>query len=116
MRAALMEAAGQDLKVVDDIDVDPPKPGEVKVRVSSCGVCHSDLHFLDGSLPSPLPIILGHEAAGVVAEVGAGVEQLQEGDKVILTLRPPCGRCYWCVRGEVSICPTATAGAPGVLA
>jgi Zn-dependent alcohol dehydrogenase len=68
-------------------------------------VCHSDLHFVDGSLPAAFPSILGHEAGGVVEGVGPGVTGLAEGDKVILTLRPPCGRCYWCVRGEYSICP-----------
>jgi Zn-dependent alcohol dehydrogenase len=73
-------------------------------------VCHSDLHYVDGSLPGPTPVVLGHEAAGVVERVGPGVTHLAEGDKVILTLRPPCGHCYWCVRGEVSICPTAGTG------
>jgi S-(hydroxymethyl)glutathione dehydrogenase/alcohol dehydrogenase len=73
--------------------------------VQHCGVCHSDLHVVDGSLPAAYPSILGHEAGGIVEAVGAGVTGLAEGDKVILTLRPPCGRCYHCVRGEHSICP-----------
>jgi len=116
MRAALLEQPGQDLLVVDDIEFDgEPRAGEVVVRMTHCGVCHSDLHFADGSLPAPLPIVLGHEAAGIVERVGAGVAHLAEGDKVILTLRPPCGHCYWCVRGEVSICPNATATTTGVL-
>ena len=116
MRAALLEAPGQDLTVVDDVDIDPePRAGEVLVRMTHCGVCHSDLHFADGSLPCGLPIILGHEAAGVIETVGAGVTDLAPGDKVILTLRPPCGHCYWCVRGEVSICPNATATTTGML-
>lgn len=106
MRAALLEAPGQDLVVVDDVELDKPHEGEVLVRVSHCGVCHSDLHFIDGSLPTAVPALLGHEAGGVVEEVGPGVSELEPGDKVILTLRPPCGRCYWCVRGEQSICPT----------
>jgi S-(hydroxymethyl)glutathione dehydrogenase/alcohol dehydrogenase len=105
VRAALLEGP-ESLKVVDDVEIDPPGPGEVSVRIHHCGVCHSDLHFVDGSLPAPLPCILGHEAGGVVEAVGPGVLDLAEGDKVILTLRPPCGRCYWCVRGEFSICPT----------
>lgn len=105
MRAALLEAIDT-LKVFDDVEVDPPGPGEVSVRVQSCGVCHSDLHFVDGSLPGVMPSVLGHEAGGIVEEVGPGVLDLAPGDKVILTLRPPCGRCYWCVRGELSICPT----------
>ena len=105
MRAALLEAVDS-LKVFDDVELEAPGPGEVLVRVSHCGVCHSDLHFVDGSLPSPFPAVLGHEAGGIVEAVGSGVLDLAEGDKVILTLRPPCGRCYWCVRGELSICQT----------
>jgi S-(hydroxymethyl)glutathione dehydrogenase / alcohol dehydrogenase len=104
VRAALLEAT-ESLKVFDDVEIDPPGPGEVSVRVSHCGVCHSDLHFVDGSLPGPMPCVLGHEAGGVVEAVGQGVLDLAEGDTVILTLRPPCGRCYWCIRGEFSICP-----------
>lgn len=103
MRAALLEGV-DDLRVVDDVEIDKPHEGEVLVRVHHCGVCHSDLHFVDGSLPCAYPAILGHEAGGVVEAVGAGVLGLQEGDKVILTLRPPCGRCYFCVRGQHSIC------------
>src|SRR3954466_5136684 len=109
MRAAVLEAL-ETFAVVDDLDLAPPGPGEVQVRVHHCGVCHSDLHFVDGSLPTELPSVLGHEAGGVVEAVGPGVLDLAEGDKVILTLRPPCGRCYWCVRGEFSICPVLMAG------
>jgi Zn-dependent alcohol dehydrogenase len=117
MRAAVLEKVGQDLIVADDITIDPePRAGEVLVRMTNCGVCHSDLHFVDGSLPCATPIILGHEAAGVVERVGPGVTHLAEGDKVILTLRPPCGHCYHCIRGEVSICQQAAATSTGVLA
>lgn len=116
MRAALLESPGQDLLIAEDIEIDPePRADEVLVKMSHCGVCHSDLHFVDGSLPCPLPVVLGHEAAGVVEAVGPGVTELAPGDKVILTLRPPCGHCYWCVRGEVSICPNATASSTGML-
>jgi S-(hydroxymethyl)glutathione dehydrogenase/alcohol dehydrogenase len=116
MRAAVLEKVGQDLVVADNIAIDSePRTGEVLVRMANCGVCHSDLHYVDGSLPGPTPIILGHEAAGIVERVGAGVTHLAEGDKVVLTLRPPCGQCYWCVRGEVSICPSAATGS-GMLA
>ncbi len=105
MRAALMEAPNKDLVVVDDVELEAPREGEVQVRLAHCGVCHSDLHFLDGSLPAAVPSILGHEAGGVVEEVGPGVTSLAPGDKVILTLRPPCGRCYFCIRQNHSICP-----------
>ena len=103
MRAALLEGV-DDLKIVEDVEIDKPHEGEILVRVQHCGVCHSDLHFVDGSLPCGYPAILGHEAGGVVEAVGPGVLGLREGDKVILTLRPPCGRCYFCVRGQFSIC------------
>jgi S-(hydroxymethyl)glutathione dehydrogenase/alcohol dehydrogenase len=114
VRAALLEELDT-LRVVDDVELEAPGSGEVLVRVSHCGVCHSDLHVVDGTLPTPLPAVLGHEAAGVVEEVGPGVLGLAEGDRVILTLRPPCGRCYWCVRGQLSICPT-NASLSGTLA
>ncbi len=104
MRAALLEAPNTELKVVDDIDIADPGPGQVRVRVSHCGVCHSDLHVIDGGLPVPLPTVLGHEAGGVVEAVGPGVLDLVEGDHVIMTLRPVCGRCYFCVRGATSLC------------
>src|SRR5215207_6510845 len=115
MRASLFEEMGAGLVVVDDIDVEDPHAGEVRVRVSHCGVCHSDLHFVHGDLPTPFPVILGHEAAGVVETVGAGVEGLAVGDKVILTLQPQCGRCYFCARGEVHLCRTGTSLATGAL-
>src|SRR5687767_2415901 len=115
MRAALFEGPGS-VSVVDDVEIEDPHPGEVRVRVSHCGVCHSDLHFVAGELPSPVPAILGHEAAGIVDKVGAGVDVLREGDKVILTLAPPCGRCYFCARGEVHLCANATSLSTGALA
>lgn len=115
MRAALFEGPGTDLVVVDDVIIEGPHAGEVLVRISHCGVCHSDLHFVAGQLPSPVPAILGHEAAGVVEQVGDGVDALAVGDKVILTLQPQCGRCYFCARGEVHLCVTGTSLATGAL-
>ena len=81
MRAALLRAAGQPFELVDDVEIDDPKTGEVRVRVSHCGVCHSDLSIADGSFPAPTPIVLGHEAAGVVDAVGPGVTGLAPGDR-----------------------------------
>jgi len=104
MRAALLQASGQPLELVDDVEIDDPKTGEVRVRVSHCGICHSDLSIADGAFPAPTPIILGHEAAGVVDAVGPGVAGLAPGDPVVLTPCPPCGRCYGCVRGEPGVC------------
>lgn len=104
MRAALLTAAGQPLRLVDDLEIDEPRAGEVRVRVSHCGVCHSDLSIVDGAFPAPLPIVLGHEAAGVVESVGDGVTALAAGDRVVLTPCPPCGHCYACVRGQPGVC------------
>ncbi len=104
MRAALLEEQGKPLRICDDVEIEEPRAGEVLVRVTNCGVCHSDLNIAEGAFPAPLPIVLGHEAAGVVEVVGAGVEALAPGDPVVLTPCPPCGACYWCVRGEASHC------------
>jgi Zn-dependent alcohol dehydrogenase len=106
MRAALLEAPNTDLVVVDDIDIAPPGPRQLLVRVSHCGVCHSDLHVVDGGLPGMMPTVLGHEAAGTVEAIGDGVSELAVGDRVIMTLKPSCGRCYFCARGERSLCAT----------
>ncbi len=104
MRAALLEAPGKPLTIVDDIEIRAPRAGEVRVAVKHCGLCHSDYSIIDGSFPAGMPIVLGHEAAGVVESVGEGVTHLAPGDHVVLSPCPPCGKCYWCVRGEHSIC------------
>jgi Zn-dependent alcohol dehydrogenase len=104
MRAALLEAPGTPLAVYDDVEVDEPRAGEVAVRVKHCGVCHSDVSIADGTFPSMVPVILGHEAAGVVEALGPGVTSLSVGDHVVLTPCPPCGTCPWCVRGEWALC------------
>jgi S-(hydroxymethyl)glutathione dehydrogenase/alcohol dehydrogenase len=104
MRAALVEVAGQPLVVRDDVEIADPGPGQVRVKVAHCGVCHSDLSIADGAFPSALPIVLGHEAAGTVDAVGPHVTGLAVGDSVVLTAVPPCGRCYWCVRDEAALC------------
>ncbi len=84
--------------------------------MEAAGVCHSDLHVRDGSLPEPMPMVLGHEGTGVVAEVGPGVSGLRPGDHVVLTLAPSCGNCFFCHRGEPHMCLTsATMAAGGVL-
>jgi S-(hydroxymethyl)glutathione dehydrogenase/alcohol dehydrogenase len=103
MKAAVLEATNQPI-VISELSISDPGPGQVRVAVKSCGCCHSDLSVIDGSFPAPLPIVLGHEAAGVVEEIGAGVTSLAPGDHVVLTPCPPCGTCYWCVRGEASSC------------
>ena len=104
MRAAVLEAPGEPTRIRDDVAIAEPRAGQLRVRISHCGVCHTDLSVADGVFPAPLPIVLGHEAAGVVDAVGAGVLGLEPGDAVVLTPAPPCGRCYWCVRGEAALC------------
>jgi len=108
MRAAVLEAAGSPMKI-DEVDIIDPGPGQIRVAVKYCGCCHSDLSIAEGSFPSPLPIVLGHEASGIVDAVGAGVSHLAAGDHVVLTPAPPCGRCYWCIRGEASSCVNSLA-------
>ena len=92
MRAAVLEAPGSPM-TINEIEQAPPGPGQVRVAVKYCGCCHSDLSIAEGSFPAPTPIILGHEASGVVEEVGAGVDRLEVGDPVVLTPVPPCGTC-----------------------
>jgi alcohol dehydrogenase len=98
------------------VELDPPGPGEVLVRVAAAGLCHSDLSVIEGNRPRPLPIVLGHEAAGVVAEVGAGVEDLRPGDHVVCVFVPSCGHCLPCAEGRPALCePGASANGAGSL-
>jgi S-(hydroxymethyl)glutathione dehydrogenase/alcohol dehydrogenase len=109
MRAAVLEEQGKPIQIRDDVTIDDPGHGQVRVRVHACGICHSDVSIADGAFPTALPVILGHEAAGVVEEVGAGVTGLTPGDHVVLTPLPPCGTCYWCVRSEPGCCVNTAA-------
>lgn len=104
MRAAILEQAGEPIVIRDDVDIIEPRAGEVRVAVKYCGICHSDLSQVDGTFVPTEPIILGHEAAGVVESIGQGVNQLAVGDHVVLTPAPPCGHCYYCVRNEPQLC------------
>ena len=104
MRAALLEAQGQPMRMVEGIEIEEPRAGQVRVKISNCGVCHTDVSNVDGVFPSAVPVILGHEAAGVVDALGPNVDGLQPGDHVVLTACPPCGACRACVRGEFSLC------------
>jgi S-(hydroxymethyl)glutathione dehydrogenase / alcohol dehydrogenase len=90
--------------VVEEVDLDPPAEGEVMVRVSACGICHSDISFIEGAWGGPLPAVFGHEVAGVATEVGSGVETVTPGTEVVVTLVRCCGRCFYCLRGEVTQC------------
>lgn len=103
MKAAVLWEAGAPVEVVD-VELAAPKEGEALVRIAACGLCHTDLHVVDGHLPEPLPAVLGHEASGVIVETGPGVERLREGDHVVLALVPSCGRCQPCRRGRPNFC------------
>jgi Zn-dependent alcohol dehydrogenase len=104
MKAVLVEAPGKPVVLRDDVEIEEPRAGQVRVKVAHCGLCHSDLSIVDGVFPSAMPVVVGHEAAGVVDALGPHVEGLAPGDPVVLTPCPPCGSCYWCVRGEASLC------------
>ncbi len=107
MRAAVLAAVGQALEVRDDVEVDRPRAGEVRLRMAAAGVCHSDLAMQRGVIPAPLPSILGHEGAGVVEEVGPGVDDLAEGDLVAVSWVAQCGECFYCSRAQPQLCDQA---------
>ena len=90
--------------VVEDVELAEPGPHEVQVRWVANGVCHSDLHVITGDYPHPLPVVLGHEAAGVVEKVGAGVETVSPGDHVCSSYIPSCGKCWYCIGGQPTMC------------
>ncbi len=90
--------------VVEELVLDDPGPGEVRVKVAAAGLCHSDLSVIDGSRPRPLPMVIGHEAAGVVDEVGRDVTELAPGDHVVFSFVPMCGRCVPCLSGRPALC------------
>jgi len=103
MRAAVLYEVNKPL-VVEEIDIDEPQRAQVMVRTAAAGVCHSDLHFIEGLWPYPLPVVLGHEASGVVERVGEGVTAVQPGDHVILSFIPWCGACRYCAGGRPFLC------------
>ena len=92
---------------VREVELAPPGPGEVLIRIAAAGVCHSDLSVINGTRPRPLPMVLGHEASGYVEEVGAGVDDLAPGDHVVCIFAPGCGRCTPCAEGRPALCEKA---------
>lgn len=95
---------------VERVSLSPPRAGEVRVQIRTSGICHSDLHAISGTLPLPMPIVLGHEASGVVTRIGPGVRRVKPGDRVVVTWIPSCGRCFWCVNGQPELCEEANRG------
>jgi S-(hydroxymethyl)glutathione dehydrogenase/alcohol dehydrogenase len=111
MQAAVMRANNAPL-ALEEVRIDDPGPGEVLVKTVASGICHSDLHVIEGGLPVPPPCILGHEPAGVVEAVGAGVADVEPGDHVIGCLTAWCGVCKFCTGGRPYLCPTQFVGRP----
>ena len=114
MKAAVLHAPHQPM-TIEEVAIEKPRRNEVLVRTAAAGLCHSDLHFIEGSYPTPVPVVLGHEAAGVVEAVGEDVTYLKPGDHVISCLSVFCGHCEFCLSGRLSICQdTEVRKPPGV--
>ncbi|BEP14035.1 zinc-dependent alcohol dehydrogenase family protein [Acidothermaceae bacterium B102] len=103
MKAAVLRGISQPLQI-EDVDLDAPLAGEVRVAVEAAGVCHSDHHYMVGDMTCPLPVVLGHEGAGTVIEVGPGVASVSVGDRVAMMWRPRCGLCDYCLSGRPVLC------------
>ena len=105
MKAAVCREFGKPLKI-EEIEIDPPKSGEVQVRIKACAICHSDILYAEGAWGGVLPAVYGHEAAGVVEAVGPNVTRAKVGDPVVVSLLRSCGDCFFCAQGEHSQCET----------
>lgn len=123
IRAAILEEIGRKPPyavsrplTIDEVELAPPGRGEVLVKIAAAGLCHSDLSVIDGSRPRPTPMALGHEAAAVVVETGADVDDLAKGEHAVLVFVPSCGHCEPCATGRPALCePAAAANAAGTL-
>src|SRR5438045_3407465 len=103
VKAAVLYEAKKPV-VIEDVELMDPGAHEVLVKWAANGVCHSDLHVITGDYPHPLPVVLGHEAAGVVQKVGPGVETVKAGDHVCSSYIPSCGKCGYCIGGQPTMC------------
>ncbi len=115
IRASVLSGLGQECRV-EEVELLPPQRGEVLVRMAAAGICHSDLHVTDGVIKKPFPIILGHEGAGVVEEIGEGVTLVKRGDRVIISWVPDCGRCPFCITGRSNLCDSRVPYSAGTMA
>jgi len=123
IRAAVLNAIGNKGPyaqtkplTIEEVELKPPGYGEVLIRIGAAGLCHSDLSVINGDRPRPMPMALGHEAAGIVEELGPGVSDLKKGDKVVLVFVPSCGHCAPCAEGRPALCePGAAANTAGTL-
>jgi Zn-dependent alcohol dehydrogenase len=102
-KAAVLHRTGGRFSI-EDVTLQPLAPGDVLVRLHASGLCHTDLEVIEGSLPYPLPIVLGHEGAGVVERVGGAVTQVRPGEHVVCSWNPHCGHCFYCERGQPILC------------
>jgi S-(hydroxymethyl)glutathione dehydrogenase/alcohol dehydrogenase len=100
VKAAVLIEAGKSLQI-EQVNISNPGPHEVLIRTAACGLCHSDLHFIEGTYPHALPAIPGHEAAGIVEAVGSEVRTVKVGDAVVTCLSAFCGHCEYCVTGRM---------------
>jgi len=105
IKAAVLHEINTPFKI-ETLDLEEPKKGEVLVEIKAAGVCHSDWHIVTGATQHPLPVVCGHEGAGVVKELGEGVEGIAAGDQVVLNWAPNCGSCFYCDNGSPSLCKT----------
>jgi len=103
MKAAVLYAPNQPL-VIENVETDEPQANEVLIKTAATGVCHSDLHFMEGKWMYPMPVVLGHESAGVVEKVGPGVTNVKPGDRVVVAFVQSCGSCERCTTGRPALC------------
>jgi len=123
IRAAVLNKMGAEAPyekskplTIEEFDLDDPGQGEMMVKIGAAGLCHSDLSVIDGNRPRPTPMVLGHEAAGVVEKLGPGVDDLKVGDHVVMVFVPSCGHCLPCAEGRPALCePGAAANGAGTL-
>jgi succinate semialdehyde reductase (NADPH) len=104
VKAAVLYKYNEKLKIVDNVKIDEPKAGEVKLKVVTTGMCHSDVNVFEGKTPVPTPVVAGHEIAGIVEEIGEGVTRVKPGDRVVSAFIHPCGKCRNCVSGHENLC------------
>src|ERR1700758_1063319 len=123
MKAAVLQEMGRARPYIEskplsieDVALEPPGPGELLIKIKATGLCHSDLSVINGDRARPMPMVLGHEAAGEVVECGSGVTDLKPGDQVVLVFVPSCGSCLPCMEGRPALCePGARANGAGTL-
>jgi S-(hydroxymethyl)glutathione dehydrogenase/alcohol dehydrogenase len=104
MKAAILYALNKDLEIRDGVELTELKAGEVHVKLVASGVCHSDVSAQNGTIPTGLPVVLGHEGAGIVKAVGPGVTEVKPGDHAIISFTPACRKCKPCLRGQANLC------------